>query len=182
MALPPAVETLWNGLQAIRGEVLGEVEGLSQEQSEWRPGDKDWSIGEIIHHLTLGEVATSKLTIKLIREAEAAGTLRPYPPDLTSFARAAFPPGPPPEATPLIWPEQGRRFVELLAEMKSTRERSRQSIERLASVDPRPLRWKHEATGIVMDLSQYWAMMVLHDRMHIQQIRAVKASPGFPER
>ncbi len=182
MALPQAVEALWNELQAARAEVLKEAEGLAQAQADWRPSDKDWSIGEILHHLTLGEVATSKLTIKLIREAEAAGTLRPYPPDLTSFTRLAFPPGPPPPATPLVSPEKGRPIAELLAGTKSTRERSRQSIERLASVDPRPLGWKHEATGIVMDLSQYWAMMVLHDRMHIQQIRAVKASPGFPER
>ncbi len=182
MALPPAVEALWNELQAMRADVLKEVEGLSQPQADWRPSDKDWSIGEIIHHLTLGEMATSKLTIKLIKEADAAGTLAPYPPDLTSFAPPPLPPGPPPGATPLVWPEKGQPIAELLAEMKATRERSHQSIERLGSVDPRPLTWKHAATGMVMDLGHYWKMMVTHDRMHLQQIRSVKASPRFPLR
>lgn len=179
MALPPAVETLWNELQAARAELLKEVEGLSQAQANWRPGDQDWSVAEILHHVTLGEISTGKLTAKLLREAEAAGNLAPYPPDLTSFAPLPAPPPGPREAPPHIWPEKERPIAQLLAEMKSTRERSRQSIERLGSVDPRPLTWKH-VFGMVLDLAQWWVLMVRHDRMHIEQIQAVKAAPGFP--
>ena len=72
MALPPPVARLWDELQAVRTDVLREAEGLSQRQADWKPGDKDWSVGEIVNHLTIAEIATGKLTTKLTREAETS--------------------------------------------------------------------------------------------------------------
>ncbi len=182
MALSPAVERLWNDLQAVRQEVLKEADGLSQAQADWRASEKDWSVGEILHHLTLAEVNTGKLTTKLIKEADAAGRLAQFPRDLTAFAPLPPPslPGPM-EAPPVVRPEKGHPIGQLLADMKAARERSRQSIERLGSVDPRPLTWKHFALG-ELNLAQWWMLQAIHDRDHLQQLRAVKASPGFPRR
>src|SRR3972149_8371486 len=96
MALSPAVDTLWNELQTVREKVLKETEGLSQGQADWRPSDTDWSVGEILHHLTLAEINTGKLTSKLIKEADAAGKLAPPPPG----PKGVRPPPPPtPRAT-----------------------------------------------------------------------------------
>ena len=44
MALPLPVEQLWDELQAVRAKVLGEAEGLSQVQADWKPTEKDWSV------------------------------------------------------------------------------------------------------------------------------------------
>lgn len=181
MALPPVLETLWNQLQAARQEVLKEADGLSQAQADWRASDKDWSVGEILHHLTLAEVNTGKLTTKLIKEADAAGKLAPYPSELKAFTPLPPPAPGPMEAPPVVRPEKGHPIGQLLADMKAARERSRQSIERLGSVDPRPLTWKHFALG-ELNLAQWWMLQALHDRDHLQQLRAVKASPGFPRR
>jgi hypothetical protein len=63
--------------------------------------------------------------------------------------------------------------------MKATRERTRGSIERLAQCDPRRLTFKHFWLG-EMDLGQWWRLQASHDRMHLQQLREVKASSGFP--
>ncbi len=180
MALPAAVETLWNELQAIRQELLKAAEGLSQAQADWRPREHEWSVGEILHHLTLAEINTGKLTTKVIKDADAAGRLVPYPSDLTAFM--PIPPSPPGpmEAPAVVRPEKGHSVGELLAGMKSTRERSRQSIERLGSVDPRALTWKHFALG-ELNLAQWWMLQARHDAEHLQQLRAVKASPGFPK-
>ena len=180
MPLPPPLETLWTELQAVRREVLTEAEALSQAQADWRPGERDWSVGEILHHLTLAEVNTGKLTTKLIREAEAAGRLAPYPPALQ-----ALPPLPPAtpgpmEAPPQVRPEKGHPIGQLLGEMKAARERSRQSIERLGTVDPRPFAWKHFALGD-LNLAQWWMLQVRHDADHLQQLRTVKAASGFPK-
>ncbi|MFZ1057939.1 MAG: DinB family protein [Candidatus Rokuibacteriota bacterium] len=179
MALPPAVEALWNELQAMREKVLKETKGLSQAQADWRPSDTDWSVGEILHHLTLAEINTGKLTSKLIKEAEAAGRLAPYPSDLKVFAPLPPPAPGPMEAPPVVRPEKGHPIAQLLADIKSARERSRQSIERLASVDARALIWKHFALG-ELNLAQWWMLQARHDGDHLQQIRAVKASRGFP--
>ncbi len=180
MTLPTPVQALWDKLQAVRQEVLREVEGLSQAQADWCPRQADWSVGEILHHLTLAEINTGKLTTKLTREAAQAGTLGPFPADLNAFE--PLPPAPPgpAEAPPVVKPEKGRPIGQVLADMEATRERSRQSIEKLGTCDPRALTWQHFALG-GLNLAQWWMLQARHDRDHLEQLRAVKASPGFPK-
>jgi hypothetical protein len=160
--------------------VLQEIEGLSQAQAEWKPGEKDWSVGEIVHHLIIAEIATGKLTTKLTRDAEAAGTATPLPADLREFppmsARAAASAN----APEVVWPQTGRPIAGLIDEMKSTRARSRQSMDKLAAIDPRPLVFKHFVLGD-LNLAQWWELQAQHDGIHVKQIRDVKASPGFPK-
>lgn len=180
MTLPEPVDKLWHALERVRSEVLQEVEGLSQTQADWKPGADDWSVGEIVHHLTIAEVATGKLTTKLTREAEAAGALKPFPADLRELRGIAIDSASRAEAPPVVWPEAGKPIATLVADMKATRERSRQSIEKLGTVDPRPLVFKHFALGD-LDLAQWWQLQANHDATHLRQIRAVKAAPGFPK-
>jgi hypothetical protein len=177
MAWPVPVEALWNDLQSVRSELLKEAEGLSQAQADWRPADQEWSVGEILHHLTLAEVGTGKLTSKLLKEA--AQPLPPFPQDLKAFAPVPPPPPGPAQAPEVVYPERGHSLDGLLADLKAIRERSRQSIERLAVVDPRGLRWRHFTLG-EMDLAQFWLLHVRHERDHLEQLRAVKAAQGFP--
>lgn len=179
MSLPAPVAKLWDELQAVRGRVLAEVEGLSQRQVDWKPGEKDWSIGEIVDHLTIAEIATGKLTTKLTREAEAGGGPAVFPHDLTAFAALPEWPAGPAEAPPVVWPNHGKPIGELVATMKAARERSRQSVEKLATVDPRRLVFKHFRLG-ALDLAQWWLLQAHHDGIHLAQIRDVKTSPGFP--
>jgi hypothetical protein len=179
MALPRPVAVLWDDLQSVRGELLREVDGLSQRQADYRPGEKDWSIGEVIDHLTIAEVATGKLTTKLTREAESAGTLAPFPPDLASFPPLPPWPAGPAEAPPVVWPSHGKAIGDLLGTIRATRERSRQSIEKLGSVDPRRLIFKHFRLGD-LDLAQWWMLQAQHDRIHLAQVREIKRAPGFP--
>jgi hypothetical protein len=178
MPLPPPIGAIWKELEATRAQVLGEVEGLSQAQADWRASEGDWSIGEIVHHLTLAEVATGKLTSKLLREAGPA--VLPFPPDLATIAPLPpWPPGPR-EAPPVVRPEKGRPVGPLVADMKAARERSRQSIERLGAVDPRPLRFHHFALGD-LDLAQWWTLQARHDGDHLEQLRRIRRAPGFPQ-
>jgi hypothetical protein len=177
MPLPAPVESLWNELQAVRAEILNEIEGLSQAQIDWRPSEQDWCVGEIIHHLTLAEVSTGKLTSKLFKDGGAS--LPSFPAGITAFAPLpAWPPGPA-EAPPVVRPEAGHQRDELISTFKATRARSRQSIERLATADPRSLTWAHGRLG-TLDLAQWWMLQAHHDADHLRQLRAVKAAPGFP--
>jgi hypothetical protein len=98
MANPKPVEKLWSELERARAEVLREVEGLSQRQADWKPGDTDWSIGEVIDHLTRAEIATGKLTTKLFKEVQAGGAAAVFPRDLTEFG--PLPPWPPARGPP----------------------------------------------------------------------------------
>ncbi len=177
MSLPPPVEALWSDLQAVRAEIMKEVEGMTPEQAAWRPREAEWSIGEILHHLTLAEVATGKLTSKLLKEA--AGSTGPFPADLHAFAPLPRFGDGPREAPPAVGPERGHGIGELVAAITAARVRSRESVERLGGVDPRPLRWRHPALG-ELDLAQWWVLQAQHDADHLRQLRALKAEPGFP--
>jgi DinB family protein len=177
MAWPVPVEALWNDLQSVRSELLKETEGLSQAQADWRPAAQEWSVGEILHHLTLAEVGTGKLTSKLFKDAPQP--LPPFPADLKGFAPVPPAPPGPAQAPEVVYPERGHALDRLIGDLKAIRERSRQSIERLAAVDPRGLRWRHFTLG-EMDLAQWWLLHVRHEADHLGQLRAVKAAQGFP--
>lgn len=179
MILPAPIQALWDQLQSVRAAVLREVDPVSQGQADWKPGPQEWSLGEVIDHLTIAEVATGKLTTKLTREAEAAGALRPWPAEVTAVPTLPpWPPGPA-EAPPVVWPGHGKPIAELLAAMRATRNRSRQSIEKLGALDPRPLVFRHFRLGD-LDLAQWWKLQAEHDGIHLEQIRAIKGAPGFP--
>ena len=180
MANPKPVQQLWSELERARAEVLREVEGLSQRQADWKPGAQDWSIGEVVDHLTMAEVATGKLTTKLFKEVQAGSAAAVFPHDLAEFGAAPLREGDAGgEAPPVVWPGHGKPIGELVATMKATRVRSRESIERLAGCDPRRLTFKHFRFGD-MDLGQWWRLTAAHDAMHLRQIREVKGAPGFP--
>jgi hypothetical protein len=176
MTLPVALAAIAHDLEDVRAEVLREADGLSQAQSDWRPSPSDWSVGEILHHLTLAEINTGKLTSKLLKETGGAGA---YPPEVSAFAPLpSWPPGPR-EAPPVVRPDKGHPVEQLLQDIRAARARSRQSLERLATVDPRAFTWRHFALG-EMDLAQWWMLTAHHDRDHLQQIRRIKKTPGFP--
>ncbi len=179
MPLPPPLETLWSDLQSVRADILKEVDGLSQAQADWRPGAQEWSAGEVLQHLLQAEVGTGKLTSKLLKEA--GPDVPGFPADLTALRPLPPLPAGPLEAPPATHPEAGRPIAELLAEFGSARERSRQSIERLAAVDVRRLTWRHAAFG-EMDVSQWWQLQAWHDADHLRQLRALRAAPAFPAR
>ena len=179
MALPGAIERLWSELERVRADVLREVDGLSQRQADWKPGAGDWSVGEIVDHLTIAETATSKLTSKLLKEVQAGSAAAVFPHDLTEFGAAPLRDSDRLEAPPYVRPSHGRPIGELVDAMKATRTRSRESVERLAGCDPRRLTFKHVHLGD-LDLGQWWRLTAAHDGMHLRQIREVKGAPGFP--
>jgi len=181
MSWPKPVDALWRELEDARAELLREVDGISQPQSEWRPGPGEWSIGEVIDHLAIAEVATGKLTTKLTKEAATGGAPALFPHDLTEFAALPKPASARLDAPEFVQPTAGKPFDELLATLSAVRERSRQSFDRLAACDPRPLRFRHIHFGD-MDLAQWWRLTGEHDRMHLAQVRDVKRASGFPAR
>src|SRR5437773_10459421 len=100
--------------------------------------------------------------------------------DVTGVQTCALPISGPADAPEAVRPSPGKVIGELIATMKATRERSRQSIERLATLDPRQLRFKHAHRGD-LDLAQWWELQRRHDAIHLAQIRDVKRAPGFPK-
>lgn len=176
---PVALQKLWDELDGVRKEFEREASGLTQAQADWRPSEQGWSCGEIIHHITLGEVNTGKLVSKLTKEAAVSGALRPFPVDVREFE--PLPPFPLGlgEAPLVVRPTLGRPIGDLLGEMRMARERTWQTMEKLATMDPRPLTWEHQMLG-ALNLAQWVRLHARHEGIHLAQIREVKSHPGFP--
>ncbi len=54
-----------------------------------------------------------------------------------------------------------------------------QSLQKVASTDPRRLLFKHFRFGD-LDLAQWWKLQASHDGIPLEQIRDVKRAAGFP--
>jgi hypothetical protein len=179
MTLPAAVQEIWEQMESVRGQVLGEAEELTQSQADWRKDGAEWSIGEILHHLLVAETQTGKLTTKLVREALTSGVAAPFPREVRQFEALPARDAHGMQAPPLVLPEAGRPLPQLLDGLRAVRARSRESLDRVASLDPRLLTFPHFALGD-LHLAQWWMLQAAHDAIHLHQIRAVKASRGFP--
>ncbi len=113
------------------------------------------------------------------KEAAAGGAPAVFPHDVTEFAALPNSVSEAANAPESVWPTHGKPLAELLATLKATRERSRQSFDRLAACDPRALRFKHVHLG-ELDLAQWWRLAAEHDRVHLGQLRDLKRTAGFP--
>jgi hypothetical protein len=156
--------------------------GLSQSQADWRPDPDQWSLGEVLHHLVLAEGIAGKMVSVAIKRAAEAGPLPPYPADVESFAWQ--PPSPddrwlvrvPEPAAPTYGQPIGA-LREAMAKQSALTEKV---LQRVATVDPRVITAVHPLIGN-MNAAQ-WAMFCeYHMRVHLRQMKDVKAAPAFPQ-
>ena len=70
---------LWSRMIRARVSVMDAVEGVSQEQAEFRPAPDEWSIAEVLHHLLTSseKVAT---TVEALSRGESINPGRIDPP------------------------------------------------------------------------------------------------------
>ena len=47
--------TILEQLNATRSRLLSELDGLSDEQLNWKPDDSTWSIAQVVQHIAMGE-------------------------------------------------------------------------------------------------------------------------------
>lgn len=83
--LPRALRRLADELERRRGDVLAEVDGISQRQADWRPAHDRWSLGEVLHHLVLAEGIAGKMVSVALKRVADAGPLPPYPAEVDAF-------------------------------------------------------------------------------------------------
>ena len=101
-----------NQLDHVRGETLKRLDGLTQEQLDWRPstreGEEEWSLGEVFMHLAMDE--------HYLREQIARPLLEGVkPPEAIHF----IPPPPPYGALKAVirfWFERARAITRRLLE------------------------------------------------------------------
>jgi len=183
MPVTKKVQELVDVVTRYRQALLDEVSALSESQLDYKPGDDQWSINDILHHLALTDEANLKLTLRALKQAEAMNLPGDPTPDesalncLDGFMGAlnntrAQAPG-------FVEPQSHLPAQESIARLKASREKMVESIERLAAYDLSQLKYKHPLLG-ELDMYQWILIAGGHERRHTSQIGRIKAETGFP--
>jgi hypothetical protein len=196
-------------LAAVRQHTLTMVEDLTQEQMDFLPAPDDWSVGEIVGHLTLSEGLIRDGIAKLIHLALAGKTPYLYQSFADFNVRIAYLPNCalqllefPLALTTTFLPDTIREYalrnvpIPAQAPENSVSERGLPKAERLADLnvslretealfEPHPdlnyeqMRAQHPLFGI-QTVPQLVRSIYTHEEAHQDQIRRVMNDPRFP--
>jgi hypothetical protein len=166
-------------LRASHERLMGLVERLTPAQWSFHPGEGRWSIADCIEHVTAVEnrvlgaigkrLAAPGEAEKAMPPAEKDEVVRRTIPDRTKRIEAPEPVRP-----------RGRwqQVADLLAEYRTTRERTLKFVEETAA-DLRSRSWPHVALG-ELDCYQWILVMGHHGDRHAKQVEEIRRHPGFP--
>lgn len=172
-------------LRDARADAEKLVEGLSDDQFNWRPAPGRWSIAECLDHLNNGWRVLEKLDHKIAKAAEQGVRGEgPYshpllgriyvrfvepPPKIRVRAPKAYVPKP---DQPLA--AVAPRFLELQDEI----------IRRVVAADGLDIGQIRMSSPISrrfrMSLGQWFAFLAAHERRHLWQAWQVRKHPNFP--
>ena len=158
---PPELEELLEKLESQRGQLVGQVQQMTEEEAGRRPSERAWSAKEQLLHLATFE----RLWL------EWAMAVRDEP------GSEVGPPPPNPEAYPEA---QTRSLDDILGELASARSDTLAAIEGLTSEELKR-RGRHLLFG-EMNVLQMLRSLYRHDRMHMDQMGGREPSfrPGAP--
>lgn len=166
-------------LAQSRERLVLAVEGLSEEQKNFRAAGDRWSIIQCIEHIAVVENSVLKGIQKVLesppephRKSEVAGkdevVLEKVP------AREQRVKGPEQVMPNGRW----RNFEELLRQFEATRERSVR-FTAVTQADLRSYFFPHPFLGL-LDCYQWLLFIGAHCERHVRQMEEVKSDPRFP--
>jgi hypothetical protein len=200
------------GLQlfcSVRGETRRLAEGLTQEQAEFAPAPRKWSVGEILDHLLLSEGIYREKFRQLImlhkagRTAVVRSSFGEIDTSVLFIPKSILPllnvpfsifnlfvppfvreimtqyPLMPAQNPDSATPRKGRSVAELHSELESSLKETQALFEANPDLDYRRMRFSHPLLGDNHAL-QVLRILALHERRHQSQIRGVFKTNGFP--
>jgi hypothetical protein len=183
MPLSKKMEELIATITSHRDRLLEAVSGLSEAQLAYKPAEGDWTINDILNHLSMTDAANGKLMARALRHAKGR-ELGPDPTpeasvlhcldDVRSQTQAKA------KAPERFVPREYVPAETSLASLKESRARILADVEQLAEFDLTQLKYAHP---ILPDLDMYqWILIAgAHERTHASQIKRIKEEAGFPK-
>ena len=138
--------------------LLGELDGLSDEQLDFSPGEGEWTVREVCRHVAQAVPRVTEAVGKL-----AGGTALPDV-DTGVIAQMIDDPG---------------DFATLRNRVSTALEDCAESVDRLAENPDLSSRSAHPFFG-PLNCRGWVALNIMHAKVHLRQIQRIKASPGYP--
>lgn len=131
--------------------------GMSEEQARFRPGDDEWSVNDVLHHISSATAWTAGVASALARGGATppAGDVSPEP--------AAG----------------DGSLASLRARMADAWDAVRRSLDGLPAEPDLSAAFRHPAFGD-LNCMQWLAFVRVHALDHAQQIDEIKADRGYP--
>ena len=167
--------------EQAQARFMAAVSNLNDTQADFRPDENQWTIAEIVEHVSIVNDGFLRLTHKLLKEAESAA--KPPKTDLnlghTSLdENGQHHPGPF-QAPDRVRPQGGARIEDSLAKMGATLAGLMEIRSRLEAVDLSEQMFPHPFLGPI-NAYQWLILLGEHEDRHRDQIDRLKATAGFP--
>jgi hypothetical protein len=164
-----------------QSRLMTAVSNLSEAQANFRPDENQWSIAEIVEHVSIVNDGFLRLTHKLLKEAESAS--RPPRADLnlghTSLdENGNHHPGQF-QAPDRVRPQGGVSIEDSLAKMRASLAGFKEIQSRLEAVDLSEQVFPHPALGPI-NAYQWMVLFGEHQDRHRVQIERLKGAAGAP--
>jgi hypothetical protein len=140
------------GLESAPDQIEAQVVGLTNEQMEISPAPGEWSIRELLEHLSMAQDLLAERVEKLLTEVK---------PDLKSMA---------------VWSmkAQGRSPQDVLASFRDSRVRTVERLKAISPADWMRTGWHDEWSWVtLLDQATYFAR---HEMSHMPQFKQIRDS------
>jgi hypothetical protein len=169
-----SVAEIYEDIDDTRARLVGAVEPLTDGEQGFRPSSEQWTVAEIIEHLSVVEKRVARLLgvmlSKLGAEAARAEGSAFEPVTIDEFvARSRTEKYTAPEE---IRPK-GAPLSDSLAHLRDSRAALRDLRARVERVDGTRARFPHPVWG-PLDLYQWLLFVGAHEQRHLAQIEALK--------
>ncbi|MBO0861169.1 MAG: DinB family protein [Chloracidobacterium sp.] len=167
--------------EQMQGRFVAAISDLTETQANFRPDEDQWTITEIVEHVSIADNGFLRIAHKLLKEAELA----PTPPraDLnlghTSLDENGRQHPGPFQAPERVRPQGGVRIEDSLAKMEAAQLGFVEIQKRLEAVDLSEQVFSHPFLGPI-NVYQWMVLVGEHKDRHRGQIERVKSTDGFP--
>ncbi|MCU0491072.1 MAG: DinB family protein [Chloroflexaceae bacterium] len=187
--LSAELQNYFDQFNAITHEVRGLTAGLTDEQWNWSPAPKEWSLAQCVDHLNV----VHGLLVPRFAAGIAQGRARSW---LSTgdgpvrhgaferlFIKSLQPDGMTSMQAPGVYrPAQQPSIPEVLPRFLELQQRLVACVQEANGLDLKRIKVRSPAVVLVrISLSAWFAATVAHGWNHVGQAQRLAAAPGFPE-
>ena len=170
--LHPRIAELMGALDASRAELHALVASLPQEALSAPPNDAEWSVAQILEHLSMVEDGAGRLCSKIVREVEASGARETETSSVLGLNDALGISAADVRITApeRVRPTAGLTPEESMSRLEASRRKLKEVLQRASGLPlgaasvPHPIFGPFNGYQWVLTLAQ-------HERRHIRQLR-----------
>lgn len=186
-SLPEDLREIQSQLAASDHEAQALLRDLDEEQLNWRPDERSWSIAQCIDHLNVSNRVYRVPMLQAIEEARRKGSIRKGPIRPGVFGRwfvATLEP-PPRRKLPAprkIVPAARMGKAELIEEWRRAQAELDAILRDAAGIDLNGTRFVNPFISLIrFTVGTGFQVIAAHERRHLWQAKQVRGRAGFPQ-